>query len=183
MTCAVQGCTGVLRSDNHTGFCRDHGAERHRAHRNEDQKWGLVRQAKQRANRDGLECTITVDDFEIPEFCPYLLIPIMRCPGVPCSTSPSLDRIDNSRGYVPGNVQVLSYAANSMKRDATTEQLMTFATNVIRLHQEMSVQTVDRIPCPKCHNEGPHERMTPAPDGSYRTAVCSKCASEWKIFG
>lgn len=136
MTCAVQACEGALRSDNRTGFCRHHQNERQAAHRYEDQKWGLIRSAKQRATRDGLEFTITAEDFEIPEFCPYLLIPIKRCPGVPCSTSPSLDRIDNSRGYVPGNVQVLSYAANSMKRDATNDQLMTFATNVIRLHQE-----------------------------------------------
>ena len=45
--------------------------------------------------------------------------------------SPSLDRIDPKLGYVVGNVQYLSKLANSMKQDATTEQLECFARWVL----------------------------------------------------
>jgi hypothetical protein len=37
--------------------------------------------------------------------------------------SPSLDRIDNTKGYVPGNVWVISWRANDLKRNATLEEL------------------------------------------------------------
>lgn len=38
-------------------------------------------------------------------------------------TSPSLDRIDSSLGYVEGNVWVISTRANRIKSDATLEEL------------------------------------------------------------
>lgn len=36
---------------------------------------------------------------------------------------PSLDRINPDRGYVPGNVQVISFRANTLKNNATREEL------------------------------------------------------------
>ena len=35
----------------------------------------------------------------------------------------SLDRIDPTKGYVPGNVQILSFRANTLKADASIEEL------------------------------------------------------------
>jgi len=43
--------------------------------------------------------------------------------GNPVPNSPSLDRIDPSKGYVKGNVWVISYRANAIKNDATHEEL------------------------------------------------------------
>jgi len=37
--------------------------------------------------------------------------------------SPSLDRIDNSKGYVPGNIAVISMRANMIKNNATLAEL------------------------------------------------------------
>lgn len=37
--------------------------------------------------------------------------------------SPSLDRVDNTRGYVPGNVLVISWKANQIKSNATLAEL------------------------------------------------------------
>ena len=36
---------------------------------------------------------------------------------------PSLDRIDNSKGYVPGNIAVISMRANMIKNNATLAEL------------------------------------------------------------
>ena len=36
---------------------------------------------------------------------------------------PSLDRIDSKRGYVRGNIAVISWRANTIKNDATLDEL------------------------------------------------------------
>ena len=47
------------------------------------------------------------------------------------SFSPSLDRIDSTKGYVPGNVWVISNKANRMKSNAAAEELIIFAKSVL----------------------------------------------------
>ena len=56
--------------------------------------------------------------------------PIFKTPfrvGGDYTTSPSIDRIDASRGYYPDNIQIISHLANSMKSYANPEQLKNFA--------------------------------------------------------
>lgn len=86
--------------------------------------------AKFRAKKKKLEFTITEDDFEIPELCPLLEIPMCKNPEQACDNSYSLDRIDSSKGYVPGNVWVISNRANRIKGDATLEELELIAKNL-----------------------------------------------------
>ena len=70
--------------------------------------------AKSRANKKGHEFSIELSDVTVPTTCPVL--------GTPMA-SPSLDRIDSSKGYVKGNVRVISKRANMLKNDATIEEL------------------------------------------------------------
>jgi len=49
------------------------------------------------------------------------------------NNSPSLDRIDNTKGYTPDNVVVVSNRANSIKRDATPDELMAVAKFYMQL--------------------------------------------------
>jgi hypothetical protein len=70
----------------------------------------------------------------IPIVCPILGIPIIKEVTNklgPKTTSPSIDRIDNSKGYIKGNVQVISNKANVMKGNSTPEERLKFALWVL----------------------------------------------------
>jgi hypothetical protein len=43
--------------------------------------------------------------------------------------SPSLDRKNSSEGYVPGNVWVISWRANDLKRDGTLAEFRAMVEN------------------------------------------------------
>ena len=85
--------------------------------------------AKNRAAKDGREFNIEITDIVIPEHCPVLGIPLLRAPSLnkigwrEKDSRASLDRIDNSKGYVKGNVVVVSYRANRLKADASLAEL------------------------------------------------------------
>lgn len=46
--------------------------------------------------------------------------------------SPSIDKKDPKKGYVPGNIQIISMMANCMKRDASADELLAFAAWIIK---------------------------------------------------
>ena len=72
------------------------------------------------------------EDIIIPEFCPVLGFKLERNFGKTAApNSPSVDCIIPERGYVPGNIQVISYKANAMKNNATEEELVSFALWVL----------------------------------------------------
>lgn len=76
------------------------------------------------AKKKGLDFTITEADVNIPDTCPVLGIPIICTAGVSrTDNSPSLDRIDNMKGYIPGNVVVVSWRANLLKKNASIKEL------------------------------------------------------------
>jgi hypothetical protein len=81
-----------------------------------------------RAKKKGLEFTITVEDIVVPTHCPILGMEMSRGTLTERAASPSLDRIDNSKGYIQGNVQVISLRANRMKNDATIQELKALIT-------------------------------------------------------
>ena len=84
----------------------------------------LLTKAKNRAKRKGLEFNIDISDVIIPKKCPVLGIDIFEdIQGRYEHHSPSIDRIDNKKGYIKGNVRVISHRANALKMDATAEEM------------------------------------------------------------
>ena len=107
-------------------------------------KQTLYKLARKRALAKGLEFNIELKDIHIPRKCPILKVPLI------CSTrySPSIDRIYPDKGYVKGNIAVISTLANSMKANATPKELLIFARNIKKymdLYQEVEV---DELPIP-----------------------------------
>lgn len=85
----------------------------------------ILSRVKGRCKATGKAFDIDASDIVIPEFCPVLGIKLNpRNRGVGYHPdSPSVDRINNDKGYVKGNVRVISARANLLKNDATVEEL------------------------------------------------------------
>lgn len=86
----------------------------------------ILSRARGRAKVEGVPFSITVADFEIPEFCPIfpeLKLEFSSGRGSRPDNIPSLDRIVPELGYVPGNVAVISFRANRLKSDASVKDL------------------------------------------------------------
>ncbi len=94
----------------------------------------MIRNVKFSAKRRGLKFNLTYHDFDLPERCPLLDIPLSFNGEKGTSNNlnrATIDRIDNSKGYIKGNVWVISRLANSMKNQASLSELETFAKNAL----------------------------------------------------
>ena len=60
---------------------------------------------------------------KIPKYCPILKMEMFVNDKVSGDNSPTLDRINNNKGYIKGNVQWISRKANQMKSNANFEEI------------------------------------------------------------
>lgn len=113
---------------------KEYNKQWNKQNRNKNIQTYLWYAAKRRAKDKSLEFTISKEDIIIPEVCPYLKIELQlsnRTRGTCRDYWPTLDRIDNSKGYIKGNVEVISFKANTMKNNATKEELLLFAVEIL----------------------------------------------------
>ena len=86
--------------------------------------------SKKRAKKKGIPHNI--DSAYIlsimPDYCPVFNIKLKYGVGGKEKYSASLDRIIPDKGYVKGNVQILSMLANLMKSNADVQELEMFCT-------------------------------------------------------
>ena len=87
----------------------------------------LLYNLKCKCRRRGLDFDLALEDLKIPGRCPVLGIPLEWSKGQRTDNTPSIDRIDNGRGYVKDNVIIVSWRANRLKSDATIEELRRLA--------------------------------------------------------
>lgn len=83
----------------------------------------ILRTAKSRAKKLNLPFTISLADIIVPERCPILNIELAENEFRAKDNSYSLDRIIPEKGYIPGNVQIISQRANLLKSNASIEEL------------------------------------------------------------
>ena len=109
----VQSC-GCYQKESVGNRFRTHGKTNTR-------EFDLWAAAKERADKYGIDFNIDVEDIVIPEVCPVLGIPINISlgRGRRQPDSPSLDKFYPEKGYVKGNIQVISWRANRIKSDGT----------------------------------------------------------------
>lgn len=93
--------------------------------------YNLWKRTKDRAEKRGLEFELLRSDILIPEICPILEIPIFVGTKENYKNSPTIDRIDNSKGYTKDNFKIISMLANTMKNSASKLELITFSKNII----------------------------------------------------
>lgn len=133
----AQGVVGICK-----GCCRKNNrvtarTERTRAFRKAKyhtrREYFHLKSIKYRAKCKGLDFDLDESDLVVPEVCPLLGIPLQRGSREASPNSPTVDRIDPKRGYVKGNVWVISRKANSIKQDATVEEIRAVAEGLERL--------------------------------------------------
>ena len=100
-----------------------------------DYKLSILRAAKRRARKRNIFFDLTADDVHVGTHCP-ILGTLLEVGSDNWQNSPSLDRIDNNRGYEPDNVMVVSMMANSIKNQATPTQIKKVADFYEKLYAE-----------------------------------------------
>ncbi len=107
--------------------------------------------AKHRAKKHNVPCTLKVSDLReiITDKCPILGIEFeLNKQGQKWgkgknqnnwATSPSLDRIVPDKGYVKDNVIVVSLMANSIKNQATPQQILKVGKFYEKLYKEKGI--------------------------------------------
>ena len=105
---------------------RQHKRNRHKA----DWRREILAKAKQRAKIKKIPFAISLDDIDIPLECPWLKIPLFSNEGKFGPNSPSLDRVLPELGYVKGNIIVISHLANTIKQNASWQQIQAVADGV-----------------------------------------------------
>jgi hypothetical protein len=104
----------------------------------QNDKYQMWCHARRRAKKNDLEINIEPQDIpDIPSICPVLGIEVKRNiqdtkNHGPSDNSPSLDRIDTSKGYIKGNIRVISNRANRIKSDASFDEIEKIYKDLIK---------------------------------------------------
>lgn len=93
-------------------------------HTNKPEKYAYLR-LKGKAKRKGIPFDLIEEDIVFPEHCPVFNTPIKlhHIGDGNRNNSPSVDRIDPTKGYTKDNICIISYKANRLKNNATLEEL------------------------------------------------------------
>jgi hypothetical protein len=85
--------------------------------------------AKRRALKKNVRFDLEISDIVIPTHCPLLGIPLKTGSGFSPDTA-SVDEVIPGLGYTPTNFQIISWRANTIKSDATIQELEMLVANL-----------------------------------------------------
>ena len=124
-------------------YCLDCLVERKEETKQYNKNWDKINyerkvwlSAKNRARKKKIPFNIEVSDIIIPDICPVLGIELYKSNKIKSSNSPSLDRIIPSLGYVKGNIRVISSRANTLKNNATVQEMELILNDLKRIQIE-----------------------------------------------
>jgi hypothetical protein len=113
----------IQRAKKYYAENREKVLERSKQYYNNNLEKILWGNARIRAKKKNLPFNIEIADIVIPDTCPVLGIPIAKGKDKPTANSPTIDRVIPERGYVKGNIVVVSHKANTIKNDASIDEL------------------------------------------------------------
>ena len=96
-----------------------------------DPRYNMWMGARDRAYNKNIPFDIELEDIIIPDLCPILNIPLVKNEKCADRDSATLDRIIPNLGYTKNNIRVISRLANTMKQDASFDELKLFSKNIL----------------------------------------------------
>lgn len=116
------------KKDGKSVYCKQCHIDSQMARRVSNPTWSIFQNKKGQAKQKGIEFNLIYEEVEFPTLCPVLGFELdyRRNRGIGKGSmynSPSFDRIDPTKGYVKGNVLIISNLANTIKSNATVDQL------------------------------------------------------------
>lgn len=140
-----------------------------------------LRQLKRSAAQRGIEFNLSESDIpELGEVCPVLGVPFYTDDDTTNNYRPSIDRIDNTLGYVPGNIEWVSLRANKLKSSATPQEIRSMAEyyGVTRVAPKDALVAEGTILCSKCRQVKPEDEFAHRPDKKNgRHSQCKECVN------
>ena len=105
---------------------------------NLDTQKRIYTRIKSKSKLNNIPFDLDLGDIVIPEFCPVLGMKLgLSNQGSGYHTnSPSLDKIDPTKGYTKGNVRIISARANLLKNDATASELRLVLEDLERIEDD-----------------------------------------------
>lgn len=134
-------------------FCKNKQTREHRKELHQTKRGHLSRilaQRKSEAKKQNIPFDLDLDYlFNIAnDVCPILNIRLSwgERKGKATDNSPSLDKFNPKLGYIKGNVTWISFKANTIKNNATSEEIQAVANWMQNITNATTTQ------CPACSN-------------------------------
>lgn len=123
---AKKRCPACVEAEILAGrYSREKNRLRKRVTRsNRDDAKKLWHSVRNRAATKGVHFTLALEDIVVPDECPVLKKPIIPASiGGVNPMMPSVDRHIPEKGYTKDNIVIMSHRANSLKSNATFEEI------------------------------------------------------------
>ena len=136
---------GFVSKNNRTRYCSSKCQGK--SYRSTPKGWQSVKYSRlqQSADKRGIPFDLVPEDIPTPSTCVYLEIPLGYTNDSVQDNSASVDRIDNTKGYIKGNIQTISNKANTMKHIASDDDLKVFSKNALVMHGGYILPQVDAV--------------------------------------